>query len=750
MDVPKPSSPFDPTEAAALAVARWFDRNETAVPNSVAEALLEEVALTASYLYDTGLVDAELANQVLTAVDVAHRNLVKEYPTADARRGIDVESAVVMAKEFFAGFKSQPASPARDAKRRPETPPPKSGNDDQRSGDAGTRQSKKVATGTVFDEVFRRNRRACASVGVEYYGIERARKPFVKHSDVPAHIASEELRRSLWNFVLSTQLHVGAIVTVGQAALICHGHSPEETMYVVPVLATIYGTGRHFYSFEKTARSSRKKSIMDELTSAFATMKIGAATTGLQWLFKKGMLSDILYMRYQISKWFGPDAAEGIWLSTENEYTPKYWLGRLEGDATFAHESDRDLKLRAIVRSVGSLYLPVQDLKELATEIHRPKYASLRRYVNTFVSAANPFEWWGDAGLWGPALYTVLGLVVARVITQWSVQHYQPERIAKYLSLNNKGDAVLWKDDLKARVKIVQGKIPERTEKPQDDGTAEAQEDIRAWEQHDADRTECKKIDTSVDAAMRERKRNPGDSTIGEHDRVSTFVETMLDLTARVCKLEEAYQIEQGWGCNDGDGGGGGDGGDGGNDDDDGDDGGNDDGDGDDGGNDDGGNDDGDGKRPARGGGGGDDPARGRPARSPARRDQGPRMRRRGSGNRPVPRRPAASPARRQPGMGPPGPGPAPVVNNDELRNAGFPLAPEADPVRPEELDGLDPLELLDLLNQRNDDDLDPTGAGVGLAPARAAARGTATGATGTRASVVDAAYRARLRALRL
>lgn len=91
--------------------------------------------------------------------------------------------------------------------------------------------------------------------------------------------------------------------------------------------------------------------------------------------------------------------------------------------------------------------------------------------------------------------------------------------------------------------------------------------------------------------------------------------------------------------------------------------------------------------------------------------------------------------------MGPPGPGPAPVVNNDELQNAGFPLAPQADP----ELDGLDPIELLDFIDQRNDD-----GAGVGLAPPRAAARGTATGATGTRASVVDAAYRARLRALRL
>ena len=49
------------------------------------------------------------------------------------------------------------------------------------------------------------------------------------------------------------------------------------------------------------------------------------------------------------------------------------------------------------------------------------------------------------------------------------------------------------------------------------------------------------------------------------------------------------------------------------------------------------------------------------------------------------------------------------------------------------------------LLDMANDD-----GAGVGPAPPRAAARGTATGATGARASVVDAAYRARLRALRL
>mgnify|MGYP003305843298 FL=1 len=83
-----------------------------------------------------------------------------------------------------------------------------------------------------------------------------------------------------------------------------------------------------------------------------------------------------------------------------------------------------------------------------------------------------------------------------------------------------------------------------------------------------------------------------------------------------------------------------------------------------------------------------------------------------------------------------------------ELQNAGFPLAPEADPVQPGELDRFDPIELLDFIDQRDDDD----GEGVGLAPVpgRPAVSPARRRPAGTRASVVDAAYRARLRALRL
>ena len=75
---------------------------------------------------------------------------------------------------------------------------------------------------------------------MEYYGIERARKTFVEHSDVPTHVANEEWRRSMWNFVMGTQLHVGAIMSVGQAALICFGFGPPD---VAPITAGFISAG---------------------------------------------------------------------------------------------------------------------------------------------------------------------------------------------------------------------------------------------------------------------------------------------------------------------------------------------------------------------------------------------------------------------------------------------------------------------------------------------------------------------------
>ena len=140
---------YDPEQAATLAVLRWFDRNPESAPDSRAGAMLEMVAAYASYLYDTGLLDAPLANRVLDAVDVSHKRLVAAYPTTDERRGIDMEAATELANQYIATFSSPPLSPTNDESSGVVTPPAKKVAN--RSDD---RYAKLAKTGAVCQAVF--------------------------------------------------------------------------------------------------------------------------------------------------------------------------------------------------------------------------------------------------------------------------------------------------------------------------------------------------------------------------------------------------------------------------------------------------------------------------------------------------------------------------------------------------------------------------------------------------------------------
>lgn len=654
---------YDPEQAATLAVLRWFDRNPEGAPDSRAGALLEMVAAYASYLHDTGLLDAPLANQVLDAVYVSHRRLVAAYPTTDERRGIDMESATDLANQYIASFSSPPSSPTNDESGGNVTPPPK-GVTNQSDG----RHSKLAKIGAVCEAVFGRvgvDQRAPAPTSVNYVGIEK-RKPFKAHYEIPELRGRlhPDILRSVVNFVKSVEVALPVGATVGAAILLCNDFGPIQiagalTLGTTPFIVTVVKKARET-PLKKLERSMQSLSLGDVIgpgaLEAGGKLTVGGFTVG-------GVInqyvSNVLYVRQLVVREFSR-----VDSNVQSKYTD------IKARPEHANDDDRMIQLRAVHEAFTSGWssydtkIRIGRYHDMVTNQLDPLNEQMTMLVNRLFSASYPGTV-GEAPWTAAALWTAVFMAVLRYILNWSTMVYEPQRVQQYLSLNNPTDAKKWVENLTIRVKEVHKKIP--TEQP-------------------VDRDTCDELEARLKDVLDDRVSS---RDIPVHDQVSEFIETMIGLRAQVCALEAKYlpELPIRPDCR-------------------------------------GGDNDGDAPAPA--------PV---PAGPPG---QGPAS--------PAPRRgrPEMSPARRQPDARPPGPRPAVHVTNDDLANAGLvPFQPGDREQAVEELDGN---EALDLYAELVDDD---NGAGVGLGLARPAPRAAPRG-TRARAPVVDAAYRARLRALRL